>query len=531
VFGWHYGDASALPVVAGGSLELTRDVVCDHEGIRQMWVAWRSGVPGTWIPGVSANCSCNEIAALKLRSLAPLPRPPDARLGPAALKVFRDLRRLATSYGGLRWSDLEVAESYSGSLRRRYLEAERSLRVDGPLNHSDVYLRAFLKADKWGAGKLSKPRLIFPRSPRYNLTLASWLKPLEHWLWGRLTARRLFRGSNTRVVAKGLNPRQRANLIVRKFRAIPDCVVFEADGKAFEAHVTRPQLEQEHAVYLSACAGDRELQRVLSRQLRLTGKTFGGVKFDREGGRASGDFNTGMGNTLIMLVVVVAALRTFGVRFDVLVDGDNALVFLSRGDADRVVGGFAPLCLDLSGHEMTLESPVTVLEKVRFGQSAPVFLGHRLGWTMVREPLKVLSGAGASHRWLRSERFGRRYLHGVARCELSLARGVPVLQRAFLELLRTPVSGKQVDADVYRDYFMIGAWLAGEDSVVEVSQEARVSYAVAFGVEPEEQLRVESELKGLGPLWPVQACEYPQPPAWTRADPGFYETFLDPHFW
>jgi len=103
-------------------------------------------------------------------------------------------------------------------------------------------------------------------------------------------------------VGKGLNPRQRANLIVRKFNQFRDCVVFEVDGKAFEAHVTVPQLEQEHSVY-DVAYQDARLRKVLSRQLELAGVTANGVKFSRPGGRASGDYNTGMGNTLVMLLL------------------------------------------------------------------------------------------------------------------------------------------------------------------------------------------------------------------------------------
>lgn len=495
-----------------------------------MWVAWVSGLPGTWIPGVHANCTCNEIAALAWRSLAPLPMPADSPVGGLSSRVFSRLRGLARAYGGVRWGYLETAQTYSGFLRRRYLEAERSLRLDGPLRSSDRWIRAFLKAEKLSSAKDFKPRMIFPRSPRYNLVLASWLKPFEHWLWGYLTARRLFRGSNTRVVGKGLSPRGRANLIVRKFGGFSDCVCFEVDGKAFEAHVTSGQVAAEHSVYLSAYHGDRDLARVLGLQ-RFAGVTTSGVKFARPGGRASGDFNTGMGNTLIMLASVVSVLKTYRVKFDVLVDGDNALVFLERVDSQRVLESFQQRVLQDSGHELTLEKPVSYIEGVRFGRSAPVFLGHGLGWTMVREPESVLSGAFASHRWLREPKHGSSWLKGVAMCELSLARGIPVLQEMALSVLRQTESAKAVPLQGLADYFAVGAWLAGREDVVKVTRECRDSFERAFGWDSQRQVEAEGVVRRTLVGFPTAGEVLPLPPRsrWVEAVPGLYEAWFDAH--
>lgn len=488
-----------------------------------MWVAWRTGVLGTWTPGVHANCVHNEIAALAWRSLAPLPMGPSPVLSSGVLRSFRRLRGIAARYRGSQWGYLQTALSYSGAMRRRYLEAERSLRVDGPLVRKDRRLRAFLKAEKLGAASDGKPRMIFPRSPRFNLVVASWLKPFEHWLWGFLTASRLFGGSNTRVVAKGLSPRGRANLIKRKFDGFRRCVVFEADGKAFEAHVTEPFVSEEHAVYKSAYPGSEGLARVLASQV-FAGTTQNGVKFSRRGGRASGDFNTGMGNSLIMLAVCVGVLSTYRIHYDILVDGDNALVFLEQDDLARV-GNFYQDVLDASGFEMTLESPVCHLEGVRFGRSAPVWSGRF--WTMVREPWSVLSGAYASHRWLREPRFGRRWVNGVARCELSLALGVPVLQSAALSVLRHTLGPGKVPTEALSDMFMLGARLAEETEVVDVSFEARLSFERAFGISPDEQVVLEKRLEGVGVGHPRGVLVMPPRSDWFRAEPGLYESYID----
>jgi len=518
------------PLLEGSTLEPKQDMVCDHREKRRMRLAVNTGIPGTWVPGVHANCNHNESRALALRSLAPCQIPGDGVIGTRFSWSFKRLRQIVHAYRGMRWSYLETAESYSGSLRRRYLEAERSLRMDGPVTKRDTHLRAFLKAEKFAHDKFAKPRMIFPRSPRYNLHVASWLKPFEHWLWGYLTARRLFKGSNTRVVAKGLSPRQRANLIVRKFRAFRDCVVFEVDGKAFEAHVSLNQLKQEHSVYSAAYQNDKDLDEALRYQLSLVGTSTNGIKFARPGGRASGDFNTGMGNTLIMLSAVTAALRG-RVKFDLLVDGDNALVFLERDTLGLVYHNFFQWVYAESGHEMTLERPVSTLEEVRFGRSAPVFLGHGLGWTMVREPLAVLSGAYASHRWLKEPIFGYRWCNGVARCELSLAIGLPVLQAFSLGVLKNTPVRKKVPVEALRDHFVVGAWLAGEEHSRMPTRECRASFERAFGWSPEEQLRMEDRLMKCRVNLDFVSCPCPDPRSFWQAEPGLLEARRSERMW
>lgn len=446
--------------------------------------------PGVWVPRVHGVCYHNEIAALVKRSLGPTPDSVEAAR-PPVLDAFRRIRMVSSRYSGQRWDYLETAQSYTGAMRRRYLEAERSLMLDGPVGSGDIRLRAFLKAEKRNLSGLAKPRLIFPRSPRYNLHIASWLKPFEHWLWGNLR-RSAFSGTgNSRVVAKGLSPRRRANLISRKMSEITDCVVMEVDGKAFEAHVVLWQLLQEHSVYASAYPGDGDLRRALNAQLRNFGVTSCGVRFSREAGRASGDFNTGVGNSLIMLAVVVGCLSELGLAtWDTLVDGDNALLFLRAPDMHRVVPLFAATAVRISGFEMTLERPVSSMEGVRFGQSAPVWVEG--GWMMVREWRKVLSHAVASHVHLLEPRFALEWIRGVALCEASLAHGVPVLYAWANRLLALTDSVKRVRMDAHRDYQVLGVDFSLVGSRAREPDEfSRQSFHEAFGVTPSEQVQLE----------------------------------------
>lgn len=510
--------------VSLGTTLVDRGAPC---GSRRMDVGWVTGVEGTWVPGVHSNCEHNERSALTTRTLGPVP--PQVHLEPGApiLRVWSRLRGLARRFPGEKWTHLTTALSYHGALRRRYLAAEESLRGEW-VRGRDARLKPFLKAEKvWCGAKRAKPRMICPRDPRYNLAVASRLKPLEHWLWGRLTLSSLYPGmSKSRLVLKGLSPMQRATVLRKKFDSFDRCVVFEIDGKGFEAHVGRPALSLEHSVYKSAFPGDPGLNKLLSYQLDLGGKTMHGIKFRRSGGRASGDFNTGMGNSLVMVACVVGALRTFRVPFDLAVDGDNALVFLPGQVAGPVVTHLPDRILATSGQEITLESPVTIFESVRFGQSAPV-LGPGGRYTMVRDYRAVLSKASATHRYGRELRGFRRYLKGVAECELWLGRGLPVVQAWASRLLVALYPLERLGDQAYRDWYLIGARHAALGDAVPVSEETRNSFALAFGMSPDAQRSLELELTRTDLQITAGECVEVPSGCWWDATPGIAEPWAE----
>lgn len=95
-------------------------------------------------------------------------------------------------------------------------------------------------------------------------------------------------------------------------------------------------------------------------------------------------------------------------------------------------------------------------------------------------------------------------------CELSLARGVPILGR-WAESLRQVTQGSLTGVLQHlRDYEVLGVTLSDLDRVVyeEPSMLARESFHRAFGVSPAEQLRLEEAPRvprvSLTPTHPVE---------------------------
>lgn len=464
------------------------------EGGRYMYRCWLPPVEGCWLPQVHKACAHNAVRGLLERTLGRHPGPTDEgllRFRNAGRELRRVLRGRVESV--VPWSHDEVVRSYKvARLRVRYEEAARSLLADGLCGPEDAKVSAFVKAEKLANYKVHKPRVIMGRTPRYNLELAAFLKPLEHEVypafrgWGRRFLTR------TRLIGKGLNGEERACLIRRKMLSHPDVVAFEVDCKSFESHVTIDQLDVEHGIYDSLCR-DPRLRKLLSYQREFAGKFRSGVRFRVRGCRASGDFNTGLGNTLIMCCLVLSTAKLLGTRFDFLADGDNAVIFVLRKDLPLWQRELAQSFLSM-GHEADIGETVSSVEEVVFGQSKPLLA--TAGWTMVRNPYKVMSHAFCGHQHYSEMRGGLKVLKAVALCEAHLSRGVPVLQEfahAMLERLHS-VKLPQVFEGENLEYQRAYAEVRGRGYQVKrehIPDSTRLLFEKSWGVPVGEQLRLE----------------------------------------
>lgn len=476
---------------------------CENERRRMYWCHLPELV-GSWAPAVHTACVHNEQAGLVWRSLG---KTPEYVESPYLTREFWVLRRMVRRFGLTPRTTEEVAMSYKGKMRIKYMDANTSLQDDGVISRRDRRLSAFIKGEKVNplARSPTKPRVIMARSPRFNLRLMCYLQPLEARLWK--TIKTTYPGlRKTRQVAKGLNGVQRANIIREKMLALgTGCVVFEVDGSRFEAHVTREDLLLEHSVYKAAYDGDAGLSDLLQSQLEIRGKTACGIKYGRDGGRASGDSNTGMGNTIIMLAAcraTMAYLADVGLpaAYDLLADGDNALIFLGPKFAGTIHTAFAQACREVCTQELVVERPVTRLEEVVFGQSHPVWDGQN--WRMVREFNKVMSGAFCGYRHYNHWTHGVRVLKAVAQAEAYLSLGLPVMQDYFQEATRKlshvkdlPETSLDAETQVAEAIKLAGSWGAVKAAQPRpITPATRASFQAAFGIDVDTQKLLESRL-------------------------------------
>lgn len=503
------------------ALEVTEELADFCEGgPRYMYRCHTPDVPGLWQPQVHKACAHNMVAGLLARTMGPTPDPTDCGIAAfrrAAATLRRVLKGRAVSPET--WDFERVVASYKVKrLRVRYEAAKVSLERDGLCTRRDSRVKAFVKGEKVKAEKLHKPRVIMGRDPRYCLELASYLKPLEHVVYPAMRGWGNKFLTHTRLVGKGLDARKRAALIRRKFNSEPGLVAFEVDCKSFESHLRVEHLEEEHKVYASLNPSPR-LSKLLGWQKKFDGKGTGGVKFHLEGVRASGDFNTGLGNTLVMCCLVLASAAALGHRFDFLADGDNAIMFVRERDLPSWRQRLPELFLSM-GHELEVENTAYELEEVSFGQSKPLLVGGT--WTMVRDPRKVLSQAMCGYKHFADMRGGVDVLRSIGYCEAVLGRGVPVLQEFAQSILRV-TSGAKLSRGAELDNFEYAGLLDDPDwsrtNTLEITSETRIAFEKSWGISVEEQITWEKCL----------SAGFELPTGWSDVHPLSVEECLGPY--
>lgn len=371
---------------------------------------------------------------------------------------------------------------YTGRKLKVYTRALDSLAVKG-IARSDSYVSTFVKAEKinFSAKGDPAPRVIQPRSPRYNLEVGRYLKLFEKEL-----ARGFKRLFSYQVILKGLNADGVAAALHENWMSFSDPVAIGLDASRFDQHVSRAALEYEHSVYNNVFRS-KELRRLLSWQLHNRG--FGRVgpalvSYEVEGCRMSGDINTGMGNCLIMSSIVLGYFEEFGIDARLSNNGDDCVVFMERKHLP-LLDGIEDWFTDF-GFKLKREPVVDVFERVEFCQAQPVLVGA--SYRMVRNPWTAMSKDCVSLlSWETLEEFNT-WRDAIGGCGLELTRGVPVWESFYRAIQHTGVrtGGKDQVYDSGLGYMARGVRRA------VVTDKGRASFWRAFGITPDLQVAMES---------------------------------------
>lgn len=379
---------------------------------------------------MAASCACSVVAATNKRigRIAP----PVTEMGEDMIKngmkvLRRELVQLVT-HGAL--SRQQALDQCPPSKRRIYQQAFLELN-ESDITGRDGDVQLFIKADKNnGAFTVKDPRPILARKPKFNLEFSRYTKPMEKAMYKVLGPHR--NTIRTRIFAKGLSPSHRAKLIRRKHRNMSSCVVFSIDVKRFDASVVRQHLAAEYSLFRAVYGCDDLLEKLLKMH-ETTQVRHKDLRFVLKSARCTGDSDTGMGNSFIMVLVTIAILERLGChKWDILDDGDDLLLFVPRVTAERI----EPLIVELYTHvgfDIAIDRANT-LEEVQFCRSryGKVNGAH----TMIRDMKRALACFGVTHKVMQPREQLRR-LRGVAMCELSISGGVPMigeLANAVLEV-------------------------------------------------------------------------------------------------
>jgi len=380
----------------------------------------------------------------------------------------------------------DVVNCYRGPKYRVYYNAYRSLMRKG-VNKKDSYLRPFTKFEKQALDKA--PRIINPRSPRYNLVLGKYLKKAEkHYfraineVWGAHT---------THTVIKGMNVFEMAKVMRAKWDRFQRPVAIGLDASKFDMHVSVHALRYEHSFYNRVFKSE-ELEWLLGMQVYNRGVAYcpdGEVSFRMAGTRSSGDLNTSCGNCVLMCSLIWAMCRQLCVEAELANNGDDCVLFIEEHDVERVLQ-FVPSFFRTYGFRMTVEEPVREFERVEFCQSRPVWING--GWAMVRNVVTCLKKDPMCLIPIQNDKIWRKWLGAVGECGQASVPGCPVLQSFYGAFRRSgTIAGSKFTTRLFSHTGVVERRRGLEARETLITAESRASFYRAFGITPDYQIALE----------------------------------------
>lgn len=403
-----------------------------------------------------------------------------------------------------RFSRQDVVDCYKSGKKKLYQNALKSLQTD-PVTEFDARTTAFVKADKLNLSRKPDPapRLIQPRSVRYNIELGTYLRLNEKRM---LKAIDLVFGSPT--IMKGLNVSQVGRAIVQKWERFTDPVAIGLDASRFDQHCSRQALQYEHSFYKSVFKGEKLLADLLRWQEVNKGVARcneGEIQYEVEGCRMSGDINTSLGNCIIMCGLIHTYMNEHDLDCEVVNNGDDNVLILEREHLHKVAN-LGPWFLEF-GYTLTLEDVVDEIEKIEFCQSQPIWTPF--GYRMVRQPKNAVAKDCYTMLSMQYEKDFRTMLGAVGICGKIINDGIPVQSAQHECFYRNGNKKVEVGSDIFYSHVEYGnnervRGLTYHGDPIHAS--TRVSYYKAFGIDPDTQVKLEKQWDemdlsyGIGPL-------------------------------
>lgn len=378
----------------------------------------------------------------------------------------------------------QFVDTYVGRKKRTYELAAASLEVS-PIQLKDAYIQAFIKDEKTNLTRKDDPcpRIIQPRSARFNLEIGKYLKPLEKPAFKAVNA--VWKGV---TVFKGLNAVQRARELRKKWDSFDNPVAVLLDAKRFDQHTHRKMRDREDRNWLRAYQGDAHLKRLLG--MRKVNKVFarahdGAITYVVNGKRMSGDMDTAMGNCYTMCAMTWTFLNMVKVNGMYANDGDDGVLIVEREDVQSILDQYEDIFLGW-GYTMVLEGIAYEFEHIEFCQARPVYNGEI--WTMVRDPI-ICMGKDSLVIGVKPI---RETANAIGWCGLSLAGDMPIFSALYRHFINDSQPG-EIEYTTGMQFLARG--LDPRDG--RVNDVTRLSFYKAFGILPDDQITFEDEIRKL----------------------------------
>jgi len=380
----------------------------------------------------------------------------------------------------------EFVDTYTGAKRKMYSQVAEGLLVK-PLRRQDAYIQPFIKDEKTNLTRKDDPcpRIIQPRSARFNVEIGKHLKPMEKPIFRGIAA--IF-GSTT--VMKGYNAHDRGRILKTKWDRFNKPFAIMLDASRFDQHCSRDIIAWEHHVEERIALESRDLRKL--NRMRQPNKCFirtndGGYKYTLNGVRMSGDMDTAMANCMTMCAMTYSFMASIGIcKYEYANDGDDGVLIVEGGDSSRVLDTFKAYFLKF-GFTMKLEGTTTVLEEIEFCQAHPVWDGE--GYRLVRDPRVCLGKDSLSLKGKTDVLVMSELRSSIGWCGLSLAGDMPIFNEFYHSMISH--SERALEYDTGMKFLSKGM----TPKFSQPSDETRVSFYKAFDITPDAQLAIEADIR------------------------------------
>lgn len=402
-------------------------------------------------------------------------------LEPILDKIINSIKFSADAY-----NFSEVMSNTRKCIYSRYRKAYLNI-LNRRLTPNEIkgHLEAFVKYEKWNLEKIQNgksPRIVQHRSYEFLFVNKAYVLPIVKKL-KQCTTIINEQPINT-IFMKYYKNFEQINIIQDAWLKYnrPCCLCL--DMKAFDGHVTSALLEIEHKFWTSFYTGkDKDnLEYILKHQIYNRGITQNGIYFKKYGSRASGDYTTSDGNSLLNFLM----LRSFmgDIKCHIFDCGDDSLIILDQTDLKLV----KPLdYFNIFGMECECDRIATVFEDINFCQCNPVKINGT--YRFVKDPLRTMSRTTVCPS--QYTKCLNRYMSGIGLCELASNVGVPILQAWSLRLLfdsgfDKPLGSVDKQFALFTDLEKI--------EITNIDFETRLSFQEAFNITIIEQLELEKTI-------------------------------------
>lgn len=384
------------------------------------------------------------------------------------------------------------AMSYQARKRTILLNAVKLNEKYGFTDDSSI-IKCFVKHEKYlfKEGKEVIPRLIQPRDHRYIVETGRYIKPIEKLIYKIINTMYGYT-----AVFKGLNMERRGELLYEMWGGFKKPVAIGLDASKFDRHVSNAALSWEHMIYQKFYRNDKFFKHLMKLQRQNQGRgrcNDGYLKYKTTHNRASGDSNTSLGNVLIMCALVYDYIHSKGLHARLANDGDDCVLIVEAEDLIKLDG--ISNHFKTAGFLLVTEAPVYILEEIEFCQAHPV-RNHRGTYTMVRDVHKSLSKDAVALKPLDNENVKKMWMAAVGIGGMKLTSGMPILQDYYNVFKRhsggaRPLSDPTLDGGFWR------LSLGMADEYITPTPETRLSFWMAFGISPQQQIECENYYKHL----------------------------------